>query len=74
MCFSCDEIFYSNHRCKNRMMGMSSHGEEQESNETQNFSDNIEEDELEVSLNTFSNFAHFSHLSYDGKENVRSSY
>jgi hypothetical protein len=37
------------------MMVMCGHEEEQESNATQNLSDNIEEEELEVSLNTFSN-------------------
>jgi len=48
LCFSYDEKFHSNHRCKNRMMVMCDHEEEQESNKTQNLSDIIEEEELKV--------------------------
>lgn len=57
LCFSCDEKFSTNHRCKNRVLIMCG-GEEQE-NGTEDADKGGEdvsaEEEVEVSLNAFSN-------------------
>lgn len=57
LCFSCDEKYNINHRCKNRVLLMCGEDEIEESQEEEapTVDEGFPEEEIEVSLNTLSN-------------------